>query len=61
MYLLMVSGDDSPMEQAKYPSLQKVRSFQKCIERKAANRFHRLIVVSCLSTLTIEDTDMFGL
>ena len=61
MYLLIVSGDASPMEQAKYTLLQKVCSFQKCLDRKTSNTLHKLIVVSWLITLTIDETDMFGL
>jgi len=58
MYFLTVSIEALPIEQQKYPSLQKVFSFQKYLFNSECN-FHIFTVVSCLSLLTICNGDIF--
>src|SRR3981081_1013772 len=54
MYWRVVLGDASPIEQTKYPSLQKVGSFQNQFFDKIILCFWQIaIVLSCLSLRTI--------
>jgi hypothetical protein len=53
MYFLIVSALASPVEQAKYPSDQNVRSFQKNHYKMSSCRSHNRLVVSDLSRRTI--------
>ena len=60
IYFLIVSGLASPIEQQKYPSLHNVRSTQNSFLNLLSKNFQANIVLSCLSFLTIDVTDMFG-
>ena len=54
MYLLIVSGLASPIEQTKYPSDQKVCSLKKCLDKNTGKYFHNDMVLSCFNLRTIE-------
>ena len=60
MYFLIASGDASPTEHTKYPSLNNVFSFQKCPLRNALCFLYILKVEIDLKLFTISKTDFVG-
>jgi len=56
----MVFADASPIEHAKYPSDQKVCSFQNCFLKNILCFFHIAIVDLLFNIFTIELTDSLG-